>query len=66
MRFPDALDAIGRTVLELDAIRFTTCEKSHCVSIHERDLFQVHDYLVIFRCEESLQLGHVVHLNSTT
>jgi len=59
---------IGRTILELDAIRFAARQKLHCISNYERYVLQIQDQVAIdpFQSEESLQLRNVVHLDSTT
>lgn len=57
-----------RAMLELDAIRFATCQKPHGVSIYQRDLFHIQHEAVIccFGREESLQLWHMFHPDATT
>ncbi len=60
--FFNPLADICGAILESGAIPFATSQESYCVQIHELDIFQIQNDVVVvlsFGFEESLQLIHL-------
>jgi len=59
---------IGWAVFQPDAVPLTACQKLHGIAIYERHVFQVQSNrtTAFFEAKNSLQLGHVFDLHSTS